>query len=205
MSSSTASAGGGIAATTASGAAAGSMVGPYGTVIGAVIGAGIGIYGAITSASDQADIDRQKAALEDAQAGEVARREQENDALAKTTAFKTAAAYSSENAATGHEGGGIGSQLEIQRQTNLQISLNDQAAAFQESQIYAGAGMESQLANNTMTAGYLNAAGQGVKLAGGLVPPSAGVVNHSGIQPLPPAPSPGMNANPAAASVLGGP
>ena len=179
MSSSTASSAGGIAASTGGGAAAGSAAGPIGAGIGAVLGAGIGIYGAIESAQAQAAIDTQEQQLEEAQAAQVGLREQENDAISQSSGYKRELDFSSESAASGHEGGGIGSQLEIQRQTNLQQYLNDQAASFQQSQILAGAGMKGQLASQTSTAGYISAAGQGARLLGNALSPNSGIVNYS--------------------------
>ncbi len=142
----------------ATGAGAGAMFGPWGAVIGGVIGA----VGGLISASDQAGIDNQKAALEQAQAEQVAQREAANDAATRADAFTKAGDVSSEDLAKG-EGAGIGSQLAIRQRAEMQISLNDQAAAFQESQYRAGAGMETTLAGNTMTAGYIGAAGNIVK------------------------------------------
>lgn len=176
----------GVVGGAASGAAIGTAIAPgYGTAIGAVVGAGIGIYGALTSANAQAQIDQEKAALEQAQASEVLWREKENDALQASATFKAEADISSENAGQGHAGGSIGSQLELVRQNNISTALNDQSANFQASMIKAGAGMESQLGSETQQAGYVNAAATGVSLIGKAASPSSGFVNYSTPQNLP--------------------
>lgn len=143
-------------------AAAGAVLGP----VGALVGGAIGAIGAIFGANDQAEIDRRKAALEEAEAQEVARREAVNDAATQSTMFRQGLDISSEMAGSGHEGGAIGTQLEIRRQGNLQIRLNDEAAAFQESQLRAGAQMQLDLAGQTETAGILKGIGYGFTAMG---------------------------------------
>lgn len=169
----------------AAGAAAGSAAGPVGTVVGAVVGAAVGIWGAITGANDQAEIDRQKAELARQEAAEVARREASNDAVAQETAFRERLDISADMAGAGHAGGSVGTQLEIQRQTNLQIKLNDEAARFQESQLLAGAQMQDTLANQTGSAAVIKSIGYGVTAAGGILSPRSGIVNYSPNEKLP--------------------
>lgn len=143
-----------------SGAAAGSILGPVGAGVGAVVGA----IGGLISASDQSSIDKQKAQLEQAQAAQVASREAANDALKAQQTFTKQQDFGSLSAGSGHEGAGIGSQLEIQRQNQVATSIADQEASFQEQMLLAGASMQSQLAGQTTTAGYINA---GTSLLGG--------------------------------------
>lgn len=187
-----------IAGGTASGAAMGSAAGPYGAAIGAVIGAGISIYGVLSSSGDQAAIDAEKQAQATNEANQVALREQQNDAIRNQATYQNKLNVSSEQAGSGHETAGIGSQLEVQRQSNLQTQIDDQAAAFQASQLQAGGAMQGQAGAETQTAGYVGAAGAGATLIGKLGAPTQGVSNYSGIQSLPSPGSPynlGVNTN----------
>lgn len=129
--------------------------GPVGAIAGA--GAGMSMVGQIVSAKSQSEIDAEKQALENAQADQIATREAANEALRNDASFKSQLDFSSQAAASGHAGGGIASQLEIRRQTELQNSISSQEAQFQESQLRAGASMLGQLSSDTSTAGYLNA------------------------------------------------
>lgn len=124
----------------------------------AVVGTGLSVYGQIKSAQDQADIDSQKATLARVQAQEVLDREQINDANMQQSTLRAKLDFGSAFAATGRQGG-IGSQLELQRQADEQIALNDREANFQAKMLQAGADMNDQLASETRTSGYINAAG----------------------------------------------
>lgn len=125
----------------------------------AIAGAGLQAYGAIKSAQDEADFDNKKAALQIAQANELQQRQMANDVINQNAAYQAKLDFGSAYAASGKEGAGVGSQLEIQRQTDLRKMIGDRDAAFQEAMYRSGAAMDQQLAGETKTAGYLNAAG----------------------------------------------
>jgi hypothetical protein len=175
------------------GAAAGSVVPGVGTAIGAgagaIIGAGISIFGSIESGNDQNQIDQEKAANEVAQAQQVAAREAANDALRQQALITNQMNVSSEQAASGHETAGIGSQLELKRQNDIQTQLNDQAATFQENQLLSGASMTEQAGSQAQTAGYLQAAGTGVSALGTVLNPKSGIINYGSTSALPALPA----------------
>lgn len=163
-------------------AAAGAVLGPVGSVVGGLIG----LVGSIFGSNQQAEIDRRKAALDEAEAKEVERRATINDAITQTTGFRAQADISAEMAGSGHEGAAIGTQLEVRRQANLKIRLDDQAAAFQASQLRAGAQLQNELADQTVSAGVIKGIGYGVTAIG-----SAGrqIVNDSRLMSSKPLPS----------------
>ncbi len=187
------SAGTGAASGAGMGAAAGSVVPGVGTAIGAgagaIIGAGISIFGSIESGNDQNQIDQEKAANEVAQAQQVAAREAANDALRQQALITNQMNVSSEQAASGHETAGIGSQLELKRQNDIQTQLNDQAATFQENQLLSGASMTEQAGSQAQTAGYLQAAGTGVSALGTVLNPKSGIINYGSTSALPALPA----------------
>lgn len=188
-----ASAGAGAASGAAAGAAAGTVVPGVGNVIGAaagaVLGAGISIFGSIESGNDQNKIDQEKAANEMAQAQQVVDREAANDALRQQATTTTQMDVSSEQAASGHETSGVGSQLEVKRQNDIQTKLNDQNASFQESQLMAGASLTQQAGSQAQTAGDIQAVGSGVSLLGTILSPKSGIINYGTKQSLPQLPT----------------
>lgn len=125
----------------------------------AIVGGGIAAYGAIKSAQDEAAIKRLEAEQAYQQAGELDMRERANEALRTDAAFRAKLDFASMAAGTGHEGAGIGSQLEIQRQSDLQNILAGRDEAFAASQLRKGGDITRQLAGNIEEAGYISAAG----------------------------------------------
>lgn len=131
-----------------------------------VAGAGISAYGAIKGAQDEANFDRQKAATQEAQAVEIAEREKANEAINQSAAFNAKLDFASAYAGSGKEGAGIGSQLEIQRQTDLKNLVARRDAGFQETMLRTGAEIDKNLANSTESSGYIAAAGSLLGAAG---------------------------------------
>ena len=121
--------GAGAAGGAVAGASAGAALGPYGAAAGAVIGAGISIFGSIEAGDAQNQIDQEKAANEMAQAQEVAAREAANDALKQQALTTNQMNVSSEQAASGHETAGIGSQLELALKLRLRAIYKPQEPA----------------------------------------------------------------------------
>jgi hypothetical protein len=132
----------------------------------AVVGAGIAIYGAVSSANDQSQLDQEKADAAKKQAQELAARQQVNDLVKQSTAMRQKLQYGATYAASGKAGVGIGAQLQIQNQANVQQMISDREAAFQEQMLMQSAQIDTSLASETQSAGTLNAIGAGVQGAG---------------------------------------
>ena len=134
-----------------------------------ILGTGIKVYGALKGASDQANIEEQKAGFAREQADEVLARESINEGLRNDAAFRNKLSFGAAYAGTGKAGVGIGSMLEIQRQTDLQNALSKRDAEFQAAQLRKGAALQEDLAGNTRTAGYISAAGTLLGSAGKII------------------------------------
>lgn len=150
----------------------------------AIIGTGLSVYGQIKSANDQADLEQAKAQLSRQQAKEILDREQINDSNQQEAAIRTKLDFGSAFAATGRQGG-LGSQLELQRQVDQQISLNDREAKFQAMMIEKGADLQDQAADNTRSSGYINAASTLLGGIGKAAMPSSGMTPAGSAQSLP--------------------
>lgn len=124
----------------------------------AAAGGVIGAYGAIQSAQDQANLDNEKAAIAFKQADEIQNREVANEAIRNSQANEAKLSFGAAYASSGKEGVGIGSQLEIQRQTDLQNTISKRDADFQAEMLRTQGGIDQQLADETKSAGYLSAA-----------------------------------------------
>jgi hypothetical protein len=183
------------------GAAVAGGVGGFfvGGPMGAVAGAGIGmsVAGQLNAASSQSDVEKEKAAAAAAQAQEVAQREAFNDVQAQDQTFKSKLDFASSFASSGKQGAGIGSQLEIQRQSDLAIKVADEQASFQESMLRQGGSLDTELAGQYQEAGDLNAAGTILAGAGKMAAPSFGASNYNagGTTSLPSLPSNYTNSN----------
>lgn len=155
----------------------------------AVAGAGLQAYGAISSAQDQAALDRQKADIANQQSAEITARESNNEITRDQSAYRQKLAFGAAYAGSGKAGTGIGSQLEIQRQTDLANMTSNRDSQFQVNMLQQQAGVDTTLANETSTAGYLNAAGSILGGAGKVASVSSSGNNNPGLggtQSLPP-------------------
>lgn len=148
---------GGIATATGVGA-------PVGIALVAA-GAGLSIWGALSSASDQADLDAKKAAIAEQQAQEIQAREVANENLRDQQAYRAKLSFGATFAGSGKAGTGIGSQLEIQRQTDMQNMISNRDSQFQEQMLREQAGIDTSLGQETMQAGYMNAAATAIGAA----------------------------------------
>lgn len=128
----------------------------------AVVGAGIQVYGDIKSANDQAQLDQERAGIAQKQANEIALREQDNEAMRDQQAMRQKLQFGASYAASGKSGTGVGSQLQIQNQADLQNMISNREATFQENMLRQQAGIDSALSDQTLQAGTLNAIGAGV-------------------------------------------
>lgn len=175
-----------VAAAAVAGAATGASVGGgYGAIAGAVIGAGISIYGQLKSAEDQAALDEKKKKIAEEQANEIFVREQINETIRNQATFQAQLQVGSEYAASGKEGAGIGSQLEVKRQADLATALARRDASYQEHMLLEGGSLQGQLADITRQSSYFNAAGTGINLGTRLSQTNMGTTGPSNSQSLP--------------------
>lgn len=144
----------------------------------AIVGAGISTYGAIKSASDQADLDNARARIATEQAAEIGQREVANEALRDQQAYRQKLQFASSFAASGKSGVGVGSQLQIQNQADLQNMMSNREASFQQSMLKQQAGIDTTMANDVIAAGNLNAAGA---IVGGLGAAAGGAAKTGAI------------------------
>lgn len=128
----------------------------------ALVGAGIQIYGDIKSADDQASLDRKRAEIARQQAAEIEARNQTNAAILDDQAMRAKLQFGASFAASGKAGVGVGSQLQLQNQADLQNSVATREAKFQEQMLQQQAGIDTTLADQTESAGTINAIGAGI-------------------------------------------
>ena len=160
-----------VAGGAAGGAASGSVFGPVGAVVGGVLGA----VGGLLAASDQAGLDEEKAQVAQEQAAEIEAREIANENLKNQTAYRAKLSFAAAYAGSGKAGTGIGSQLEIQRQTDQANMISNEEAQFQQYMLKQQAGVDTTLASETTTSGYISAGGS---ILGGVT--SAARMSYSG-------------------------
>ena len=129
----------------------------------------------------------------DEQAAEVLYREKINETLRNQQGFAAMADVSAQQAGSGHEGGGISSQLEVKRQTDLQNMISSQEAEFQARMLEAGGSLTGQAGQQAQTAGFLGAATSLIGGASKILNPSSGYMDYGGTQSLP-APGQGFRA-----------
>ena len=144
-----------VGTSAAAGASAGALLGPYGAIAGGVLGA----IGGLMAASDQAALDNEKAQVAKEQADEIQAREVANENLKNQAAYRAKLAFGAAFAGSGKAGTGIGSQLEIQRQTDQNNMISNEESQFQQKMLQTQAGIETQLGSEVSTAGYINAGG----------------------------------------------
>lgn len=145
----------------------------------AVVGTGIQVYGAIKSANDQAQLDADRADVARKQAIEIGEREQANESIRDQQAMRQKLQFGASFAASGKAGTGVGSQLQIQNQSDLLSMMSNREAKFQEQMLYTQAGIDTTLAQNTLEAGTLTAIGTGLSGVGS----AAGIATSGGSNP----------------------
>lgn len=128
----------------------------------AVVGVGIQIYGDVTSANDQAKLDKERAAIAQQQSDEIAAREQSNEALRGQQAVRQKLQFGASYAASGKSGTGVGSQLQIQNESDTQSMISNREATFQEQMLQTQAGIDTTLASQSITSGAIGAVGAGL-------------------------------------------
>ena len=151
----------------------------------AIVGAGISIYGAIKSANDEADQLEKRQALANSQADEMGYRENLNKVLRDEATVKNKLDFGAMAAASGHEGTGIGSQLEIQRQADIVNALSRHDVEYQQRQIREGGALQGDLAGQRREAGSWQAAGTGASLLGSFANRPSNYPNTGSTEQLP--------------------
>jgi hypothetical protein len=130
--------------------------------IGAIIGAGIGAAGAIIAAEDEAEMLEYDAELKRMQADEIMKRAERNKEAAKKRGQKLIAEQS---AAFAKGGVDVSSKTSITVMEDTAASIIDEledisiVAGFEAMQIRTGADIADLAAENTRTAGLIQAAG----------------------------------------------
>lgn len=123
----------------------------------AVVAAATAIYGAVSAASAKASADKTNASLKNQQADELMSREMVNESLIQDQSFRSQLQYGAAADSTGVGGGGLGGLLTIQKNTAITIANDQRDAAFKAYMLQQGANMDTSLASDTMTAGYITA------------------------------------------------
>ena len=159
----------------------------------AIVGAGIAIYGDIKTASDQAAADNTRATIAQQQSAELQGREQENEIIRNDQAMRQKLQFGASYAASGAAGVGIGSQLQIQNQTDIQNMISNRETQFQEQMLQEQAGIDTTLAGQATAAGTLKAVGAGLGAASTL----AGMGTSGGSNPGYGPPSQSIGAYPS--------
>lgn len=155
-------------------------------------GTGVQIYGSIKSAHDQAALDDARAAVANQQADEIGARELSNETLRDQQAMRQKLQFGASFAASGKSGVGLGSMLQIQQQSDLQSMVSNREAQFQEKMLREQAGIDTSLAEDTRSAGTLNAIGSGLAglgKAGRMFASGGNNPGYGGAQGLGPYPS----------------
>lgn len=135
---------------------------PVVAAIASIVGAGVAVAGDIISANDQSSLDQTRAQVAEQQAAELAAREQDNEAIRAQTAVRQKLQFGASYAASGKAGVGIGSQLQIQSQSDLQSMISNRETQFQELMLQQQAGIDTTLAGQTQEAGAIGAVGAGL-------------------------------------------
>ena len=143
------------------------------------VGTGLSIWGSLSAAGDQANLDQEKAQVAQQQAAEIQSREVANENLKDQQAYRAKLAFGASYAGSGKAGTGIGSQLEIQRQTDQANVITNRESQFQQQMLQEQAGVDTTLAQETQQAGYISAAGS---LVGG-ASKAYGIANAGGNNP----------------------
>lgn len=125
---------------------------------GAAAGGGLAAAGAIIQGQDTNQLEQERAAIARQQAGEIASREAVNESLRDEQAYRQKLQFGSQNAGAGKAGTGIGSQLEIQRQTDLANAVSKRDSQFQEQMLEEGASIDQQMGQEAETGSYFSAA-----------------------------------------------
>ena len=135
---------------------------PAVAAVAAVAAAGIAVYSDIKSANDQSNLDQTRAGIAQQQATELEGREQANESIRNNLAMRQKLQFGASYAASGKAGTGVGSQLEIQNQADLQNMVSNRESQFQQKMLLEQAGIDTTLSNQTLSAGTLNAIGAGL-------------------------------------------
>ncbi len=147
----------GITTSAVSGAAMGSSLGPWGAAAGAVLGAGLSIFGQLSAASAKQNAEQQQAAIEQAKAMELMRRQAINDQISAEQGSRQASTIGAEQS-TSAEQSGIGMQLASLYATQRSIQNADTATTWQANMTQLGATQDVIAGNAAMTAGYIGSA-----------------------------------------------
>ena len=135
---------------------------PVVAAIASIVGAGVAVAGDIISADNQSNLDNERAQVAAQQSAELGQREASNEAIRNQQAERQKLQFGASYAASGKAGVGIGSQLQIQSQSDLQSMISNRETQFQELMLQQQAGIDTTLAGQTQEAGAIGAVGAGL-------------------------------------------
>jgi hypothetical protein len=138
-----------------------------------LIGTAISAYGQISSANSSAEAQRADAAAKREQAGELLERQAINERIMQEQSERQQSAAGSGSAMSGLEGTSLGSIMTIRKTTLENIALSRRDAEFKAKLLRQGADVQTELASDMMTAGYIS--GAGTLLQSGLSAQKAGL------------------------------
>ncbi len=127
--------------------------------ITAAVGAGVNVAGTLMSANAKANADQQSAALKYKQADELMSREAINEDIMRTQEGRTEDQFRAASGSTGFANTGIGGVLRMRSDLSKNIGLSQRDAAFKAEMLRTGAQIDTNLASDERSAGYVAAAG----------------------------------------------
>ena len=135
---------------------------PVVAAIASIVGAGVAVAGDIISANDQTSLDQTRAQVAEQQSAELGQREASNEAIRNQQAERQKLQFGASYAASGKAGVGIGSQLQIQSQSDLQSMISNRETQFQQLMLSEQAGIDTSLGGQAQEAGAIGAVGAGL-------------------------------------------
>ena len=138
------------------------VVAAIASVVGAGVGAAVDVVGDIISADNQSNLDNERAQVAEQQSAELGQREASNEAIRNQQAERQKLQFGASYAASGKAGVGIGSQLQIQSQADLQSMISNRETQFQQLMLSEQAGIDTSLGGQAQEAGAIGAVGAGL-------------------------------------------
>lgn len=148
-----------------------------------LLGTAISAYGQVSAASSAAEAQQADAAAKREQAGELLQRQAINERIMQEQAERQQSAAGSGSAMSGLEGTSLGSIMTIRKTTLENIALSRRDAEFKAKLLRQGADVQTDLASDMITAGYIS--GAGTLLQSGLSAQKSGLFDAPSAQSKP--------------------
>lgn len=123
------------------------------------VGAAVQLYGMIAGAKAQSNAAERSAYFKHLQAQELIERQQINEQIMREQAVDAQKDWGSSAAGTGFAATGLGGKLRIHQRMQEAIEHTRRDAEFKARMLRAGGDIESGLASDQMTAGYISGFG----------------------------------------------